>query len=189
MFAPKHHRRRDVRAALLGFKGEHFADDAQNVTAPFARGDEQLDLVREEQEGHFVAAAGGGDGQGGGDFHRKLPFGPAEGAKRRGGRDIHRQHHGEFALLAEAFDERAAHAIGDVPVNAAHVIAGHVFAQFLEVHAAPLEPAEVGAHHHVIHQPVGARFHAADRGQNFTEGHGLGKKQDSTARLTAPARR
>ena len=30
----------------------------------------------------------------------------------------------------------------DVPVNAAHVVAGHVFAQLLEVHAAPLEAAQ-----------------------------------------------
>ena len=49
----------------------------------------------------------------------------------------------EFAFLAEAFHERAAHAIGHVPINVAHVVAGHVFAQLLQVHAAPAKLAQM----------------------------------------------
>ena len=93
-------------------------------------------------------------------------------AGRRG--NIHSQHGGQFALLAEAFHERAAEAMRDVPVNVAHVVAGDVFAQFLEIHAAPLEMAQIRADHRVVHEAVRAHFHAADGFEQFSEGHGRG---------------
>ena len=104
------------------------------------------------------------------------------GARNRsaGGGNIHRQDDAQFAFLAKALDERPAHAVGDVPINVAHVVAGHVFAQFLEIHAAPLEMAQVRADHHVIHQPVGADFHPADGFENFLNGHGQFKRARGT---------
>ena len=62
--------------------------------------------------------------------------------------------------------------MGDVPVNVAHVVAGHVFAQLLEVHAAPLEAAQIRATHRVVLETVRADFDAADGFKEFGEGHG-----------------
>ena len=59
----------------------------------------------------------------------------------------------------------------DVPVNSAHVVAGHVFAQLLEIHAAPLEAAQIGAAHRVVHETVRADFDAADGFEQFGDGH------------------
>ena len=42
----------------------------------------------------------------------------------------------ELALLAVLLDERVAGARGDVPVDGAHLVAGHVLAHLVEVHAA-----------------------------------------------------
>ena len=44
--------------------------------------------------------------------------------------------------------------------------------QLLEVHAAPLEVAQIRADHRVVHEAVRARLHAADGGEQFGEGHG-----------------
>ena len=60
----------------------------------------------------------------------------------------------------------------DVPVNVAHVVAGDVFAQLLEVHAAPLEAAQIRAAHRVVHEAVRADFDAADGFEEFGDGHG-----------------
>ena len=155
----------------LRLEGEHLADEPQNVAPAFARRQEQLDLVGEQQQRHFVAAARGGNGQRAGDLRRELAFGAAQRTEGRRGRDVHRQHHRQFALLAVALHERPAHAIGDVPINVAHLVAGDVLAQLLEIHAAPLEVAEVGAHHRVVDQAVGAHLDAADGFEQFGDGH------------------
>ena len=163
--------RRDVGAAVLGLEEEHLADEPQNVAPPFARRQEQLDLVGEQQQRDLVAAPRGGNGQRAGNLRRKLALGAAQRAERRGGRDVHRQHHRQFALLAVALHERPPHAIGDVPVNVADLIAGDILAQLLEIHAAALEVAQVGAHHGVVDQAVGAHLHAADAFEQFGNGH------------------
>ena len=59
----------------------------------------------------------------------------------------------------------------DVPVNVAHIVAGDVFAQFLEIHAAPLEMAQIRADHRVVHEAVRADFDAADGFEQFGQRH------------------
>ena len=102
----------------------------------------------------------------------------------------------QFALLAVALHERPAHAVGDVPVNVPHLVAGDVFAQLLEIHAPAFEMAEIGADHRVVDQPIGAHLDAADGFEQFGDGHGVDRsgtevrspcRRDSC--ITAPARR
>ena len=69
-------------------------------------------------------------------------------------RAIDQQHHGQLALLDVAFDEGMAHAGGDVPVDGANVVAGLIFADFLEGHAAALEDAAIFAAEQVLDGPA-----------------------------------
>src|SRR5207237_3943444 len=82
-------------------------------------------------------------------------------------------------FLAKSFHERAPHPKRNIPVDVAHVVAGHVIAQFLEIHPAPLKMTQVGADHHVVDQPVGAYLDSAHAVQNFVEGHGGGGTWES----------
>src|ERR1039457_5638283 len=45
--------RRDVRAAVLGLEEEHLTDQPQNMAPPFARRQDQLDLIGEQQQRHL----------------------------------------------------------------------------------------------------------------------------------------
>ena len=49
----------DVGAPLDGLEGQQLANGSEDVTAPFARRQEQFDLVAEEQQADFVAVARG----------------------------------------------------------------------------------------------------------------------------------
>jgi len=141
------------------------------MPAAFARRDEHFHFVGERQQRDLVAVLGGGHRQRGGDFGGELALGAIGRAEagRRG--HIHGEHGGEFAFLAEAFHERAAEAMRDVPVNVAHIVARHVFAEILEIHAAPLEAAQIRAAHRVVHEAVRADFDAADGFEQFGDGH------------------
>jgi len=70
-----------------------------------------------------------------------------------------------------------------VPVNVAHVVAGHVFAKFLEVHAAALEMTEVGADHHVVDDAVGAHFDATHAFEQFSRSHFKSKVQSPKSKV------
>jgi len=164
----------DAGAALAGFKEQHLADEAQQVAPSLARGQVEFHPVGEEQQRHLVAAARGGDGQRGGNLGGELAFGAVLRAERRGGGNVHRQHHGQLALLAVALHEGPPHPVGDIPVNVADFVAGDVFAQLFEVHAPAFEVAEVGAHHGIVHEAVGAHLDAADVFEQLREGHGTG---------------
>src|SRR4029077_6945415 len=59
----------------------------------------------------------------------------------------------------------------DIPVDIAHLIPRDVLAQLLEVHAPALEMTQVSATHHVVNQPVGPDFNAADGGDELGDGH------------------
>src|SRR5205814_1543316 len=74
----------------------------------------------------------------------------------------------------------------DVPIDVADLVAGDVFAQLFEIHAAAFEMAEVSADHGVVDEPVGADFDAADGFEEISDGHGerVGKKlQASNSKL------
>src|SRR5579862_5097885 len=98
-------------------------------------------------------------GERGGDLRGEFTLAPPTRAKCPRGRNVHREDHAEFALLTVTLHERPAHAVGHVPVNVPDVVTGVVLAQILEIHPTPLEMTEVGAHHHIVYEPVGADFH------------------------------
>ena len=162
----------NLRAAPARFEHQHFADETENVSPAFPRRDEQFHFIGEEQQRDLVAVLGGGHRERGGDFGGELALGAAGRAEARRRRNVHGEDGGEFAFLAEAFYERAAEAMRDVPVNVAHIVAGDVFAQLLEIHAAPLEAAQIRAAHRVVHETVRADFDAADGFKQFGDGHG-----------------
>src|SRR5260221_2577643 len=148
------------------------------MTAALARREIKLGLVGEQEEAHLVAAAGGGAGERRGDLGGGFAFAAPHGTESAGGRDIQRENDAEFAFLAIPFNERTAYAVGDVPVYVADVVARNVIAQFLEIHAAPLEMAQVRADHHVVDEAVGADLDAADGFEDFLEGHKTGLRSD-----------
>src|SRR5260221_6118496 len=98
------------------------------MTPAFARRNEQLDSVAEEQEGDFVTAAGGREGQRAGYLRGKLTFGSADRAERGGSRNIQSKHHCQLALFTITIYQWPAHAVGDIPVDITDLVSGHVFA-------------------------------------------------------------
>ena len=66
------------------------------------------------------------------------------------------QHDGHFALLDKFLDVRRAGAGGDVPVDGADVVAGHIFAHLVELHALALEDGVVLPGEHVVDRVPGA---------------------------------
>ena len=135
--------RLEIGACTFRLEAEDFADHAQHVAGAFAGGNVTFDAVGVKQEGDFVLVADGGEGEHGGQFGGDIAFEFVAGAEAQGGAHIHDEEDGEFALLAEGFDVGVLGPRGDIPVDAAHVIAGEVFAHFLELHAGAFEGAVV----------------------------------------------
>ena len=163
----------DVGAAARGGVGEDFADDAEDVVAAFGGGEVLFDLVGEEEEADFVAVADGGEGEDAGDFGGEFLFALGEGAEVARGADIDGEEDGEFAFFAEFFDEGDAGAGGDVPVDEADFVAGGVFADFIEVHAAALEDGVVFAGEGVGDEAAGAQLDLTDFLEDFAGGGGV----------------
>ncbi len=163
--------RAEVRLAALWLEIEHLADDPQDVAPPFARRQEELHLVREEQQPDLVAVADGAEGQQAGHFRGEFALGLRDAAERAGGADIDEQQHGQLAFLGEVLDVQVARARGDVAVDEADLVAGVVGTHVLEVHPAPLEHGMVLPGEGAVHQPPGAQFQPTDF---FEDGGGVG---------------
>src|SRR5438093_17896 len=113
------------------------------MTCPFARRHKAFDAIGEGDEADLVVVADGTEGEDGrhlcGDFTFLLLF----RAELMTAAAIDDEHHSQLAFLDKTFDERMAHARGDVPVDGADVVAGLIFADFLEGNAGALEDAVV----------------------------------------------
>ena len=155
----------DVRAAPFGLEGEEVADEAQDVAASLAGGDESFHAVGEDEEADFVVVGGGGKSQHRRQFRRQFSLEAIDGAEVAGAAGIHQEHDGQLALFNIAFDERFAHAGGHVPINIADFVANLVRAHLIEFHAVSFEDGVVLPGEAVVHQAAGADFDAA----NFAE--------------------
>ena len=155
----------------FGSKNKHFANDAQHVAAAFARRDEFLHLVAEQQQADLVVVADGGEGEHGGDLGGEFALGLVARAEQAGAAHVHDEHEREFAFLDEFLDERMVHPRGDVPVNRAHVVAGLVFAHLVEVHALAFEDGMVLARERFGHDAVRAQLDLPDFFENLAGNH------------------
>ena len=163
-----------IRPAMARLEEQHLADDAQHVPAAFARRDELLDLVGEQDQPDLVVVADGGEGQHRGDLGRQLALGLRVRAEQARAADVHHQHQRQLAFLDELLDERMVHPRGDVPVDRADLVAGLVFAHLVEVHPLALEDAVVLAGQRLAHQPVGANLDLPDLLEDLAGNHGTG---------------
>ncbi len=166
-----------ICSAPLWLKKQDFADDAQNVAAAFARRDEFLDFIAEQQEADLVVVADGGKGEHGCDLGGEFAFGLRARPKQAGAAHIHNEHERQLAFLDEFFDERMVHPRRDVPVNRAHVVTGLVFAHLIEVHALAFEDGMVLACERFGHDTVRANFNLADFFKDFAGNHGGNSNQ------------
>ena len=140
----------DVGPRPLRLGVEQLADHMEHVVTAAARRDELLQLVREEEQGDAVVIAHRRDRQERAHVRRELPLALPDGAEPRRGRHVHGEVHVQRTLLPVLLDVRDAHAGGDVPVDAADVVAGLVLAHLLEVETRPLEHAAVGAEQELV---------------------------------------
>ena len=61
---------------------------------------------------------------------------------------------------------------GDIPINAAHVVAGGIFAHLGELQAVPFEGAQIFASKGFVDQPVGADVQTTYLVVEFRRNHG-----------------
>ena len=151
-----------IGAAPRRFVGKDFADDPQDVRAALARRDVAFHALGEEKESDVVVVAGGGKADQRGQLGGQLAFAGTMRADvlRGGGVDHEEQRH--LALLHEFLDVGDTGAGGDIPVDAADVVAGGVGPDLVEVHAPPLEDRVVLAGEDILHQPRRAQLDSAD---------------------------
>ena len=150
-----------VGAVVLRFEVENFADEAKHVLAAFFGRDEQFDLVGVYEEADFVVVLDGGKGKESRERCHDFAFHLLARAEFGAARRIDHEEHGHFAFFDEFFDVRRAGSCCHVPVDGAHVVAGHVFADFAEFHAVPFEGAVVSSGHHSVERAANAEFDAA----------------------------
>ena len=150
-----------VGAVMLRLEVKDFADEAKHVLAAFLRRDEQFDLVGVNEEADFVIVLDGGEREERSERCHDFAFHLLTGTEFRAAGRIDHEEHGHFAFFDEFFDVRRAGSGGHVPVDGAHVVAGHVFADFAEFHAVPFEGAVVSSGHHSVERAANAEFNAA----------------------------
>ncbi len=160
-------RRRGVGAFSVGLVCEHFADEPQDVASALFRRNIFFHFLGKENQPDAIIVADGGKGQHGGDFRREVALHLLSATEQVRGTDIDHEHDGHFALFDKFFDVRRAGAGGDVPVDGADVVAGHIFAHLVELHPAPLEGGMVLPRKHVVHGVFGGDLDSSDFFQKF----------------------
>src|SRR5690606_15228324 len=98
----------------------------QRMLAALARWNVEVGAAVKQEQADLVAIVDGGQREQRTELDGGLELAAPARAKILRGRYVDEQHHGELALLDEALDVRLAGARGDVPVDRAHVVAGHV---------------------------------------------------------------
>src|SRR5262249_36741230 len=125
-------------------------------------------------------------GQFGGDLTLRL----SPRAEALAAADIDDEQQRQLALLDEALDERMAHAGGDVPVDAADIVARLVLAHLFECYAAPLEDAAIGPAEQILDGPAGPQLQSPHLAAKIAREHRLSSYQDvCRLRLSVPSDR
>ena len=140
------------------------------MAAPLLRGDELLDLVREEDAAHLVVVLRGREGQHGGDLGDDVllqAFGRAEHARCR---DVDQEHHRQLAFLLVDLDVGFARARRHVPVYIAHVVARTVLPDFGKRHAPSAESRMVLSGEDLVRKTPGLDLDLPDAFQNIVLG-------------------
>src|SRR5438045_365283 len=107
------------------------ADESQDVGATFFRSDEELDMIRKENEADLVAVPNRAKGEETCDFRRELTLAQLDTPEITRSAHIDKEHYGELALFREFFNERLAIARGNVPIDRSHLITGLVLSHFV----------------------------------------------------------
>ena len=162
-----------IRARGLLFMGKQIPDQAEDMFATFLGRNEQLDLIREEQQAHLVVVLNSGKGHHGTNFGSNLPL---ESAGRREifrTGDIHRQNDCLLPFLLEDFDEGLRVAGRHVPVNIADIVPELIGADLGKVHPGALKGRMVLASKDVADQTLGTDLDLPDSFEEFLGDHRL----------------
>src|SRR4051794_37176759 len=125
------------------------------MTRALAGRDEALDLVGELDQADTVVVADGAEGEVRGQLGGHLAFLPGAGAEALAAAAVDGEQDRPLPFFDEAFDERVAHAGGNVPVDGSDVVARLVLADLLEGDAGALEDAVVLAAEQVFDGAAG----------------------------------
>ena len=165
-------------------KGEQIPDETQRVAAALPWRDGGLDPVGEDGESDAVVVSGGGQGQRCGDLGDQFGLEPDPAAETEGAGLVHGEQDGKLPLFYIRFDVRNTGTRGDIPVDAADLIAGEVFPNLGKLEALAAKdrrvlPAEPG-----IDQAARAKFDAPDLPENVP-----GRRRVQGTRTTSKTRR
>jgi len=167
-------RLREIRTGTGGLKREDFADDSENVPAAFFRGDVFFDPVGEKNDADFIVVPNRGKRENSGKLGSELILRLLSAAELAGSADIDDEQYGEFAFFLKFLDVRMTEPRSDIPIDGTNFVAGHVLADFLEFHSAPLENRMILSAEHIGDFPIRADFNLPDFAKNFFWNHGTG---------------
>ena len=162
---------------------QHVTDHLQRAITPLLRRDEVLDAVGEQDQADLVVVADRAQREHRAQLGRNLALEARDAAELTRGAQVDQQHHRQLALLHVLLDERLPHAGRHVPVDRAHVVAGDVFPDLGELHAAALEHAVVLAGKRAVDQPPRADVNASDLAERLGGQHAR-RRSGSTATLS-----
>ena len=160
-------RRGDVGTAARGLEAEEISNEPQCVTTAFSRGYDVLDAVSEHQGADAIVVADSRHREHGGQLGCELALEPAACAESLGSGDIDSQHDRELALLDVAFHVRTLHAGCDVPIDAAHLVAGLILPHLGELHPLSLEDGAILAAEQRVNESARAQLEQLDLLQHF----------------------
>src|SRR5262249_25209488 len=132
------------------------------------RWEECLNVVGEQDEPDFVVVANRTPGQHSAQFCSDFSLQAQHAAKLPRGAQVHEQHDRQFAFLHIALDIWLSPTRRDVPIHGPHLIPGHVFADLITFHAAPLKSNMINANQYIVHKTTGADMNASDLLQDVT---------------------
>jgi len=147
--------RRQVRRSWPQRRLDDVAQHAQHVRRPLLRRHEPLVARHAGEQADAVVVVDRHAAKARSDARAELPQRPRADPRLHARAEILHEHQRALALLDEAFDERPAHARGDVPVDRARVVALDVLAHVAELDAAAAERRAEAAGQHVGDQPSG----------------------------------